>query len=169
MSLKVTNTRIVIENSSGQEMFDSDQKLIHRKFTQTSSSAVSLGNGYNSTVTYSLNTTLGEKDFALVFVTPTNGDGNVLDDVLNSTVQLNFPMMANFRHSTTDTRITHYEVWSSAISGSALYSLTPKLTFSYFGHYMGANSTGPRGRVFPKPATNSYVTFTWKVVILSYQ
>ena len=115
MSLKVTNTRIVIENSSGQEMFDSDQKLIHRKFTQTSSSAVSLGNGYNSTVTYSLNTTLGEKDFALVFVTPTNGDGNVLDDVLNSTVQLNFPMMANFRHSTTDTRITHYEVWSSAI------------------------------------------------------
>ena len=96
MTLQVTNTHIQVKNSSGVVKFDSDDKLIHKKFTQTGSS-ISMGSGTNpDSYEFTLNTTLNPKDFGTVSITVSAADGNVLDDVVGSKVQLNFPLMANF-------------------------------------------------------------------------
>ena len=187
MTLQVTNTQIQIKNSSGTVKFDSDDKLIHKKYTQTGSS-VTMGSGsYADNVEYTINTDLNAKDFATVVISVSAANGNVSSDVVGSKVQLNFPFMTNFRHSTTTTAITHYEILTAIITGNEALNMPTKVKFSYFGHqttsYGGTSPFSsvsptpssstypimPRGHTKVQPATNSYITFTWEVTVYSYQ
>lgn len=187
MTLQVTDTHVQIKNSSGTVKFDSDDKLIHKKYTQTGSS-VTMGSGTHAdNLEFTLNTDLNAKDFATVVISVSAANGNVSTDVIGSKVQLNFPFMTNFRHSTTTTAITHYEILTAIITGNEALNIPTKVKFSYFGHqvteyggttlYGGptpspASSEVPvlaRGWTKVQPATNSYITFTWEVTVYSYQ
>jgi hypothetical protein len=169
MSLRVTNSRIIIENSSGQEMFDSSDKIIHQRFSQSSTSAQTIGAGYNTTQEHVFNYQMRPKDVAVVYVTLTSASGNVASDVVGSTIQLNFPMLADFKHSTTSAVITRYDMFTASVFGNEFWNQNTRVKFAYFGHYLGPQGSHPyHGRVHRKPAATA-ISFTWRVAIYTYQ
>lgn len=182
MSLQVTNTRIIIENADGTEKFDSSHKLVHKRFSYewTTTSGIRFGNvgGYTfDTQEISLGYRMKPKDFAIVYVTPvadTYTNGTVSSTLIGSEIQLNFPLLTNFQHSTTSAAITAYDVLSAVVVGGNNwmgYDQYATLKISHIGHYTGpfnASNDRYKGRVYRRSATSS-VMLAFRVVIYSHQ
>ena len=74
MTLIAQGNLIQITKPDNTEIFNSNNKLVHKKFTATGSASVGEGYGHQYGVT--LNTTFNtDKDVALIFVTFTAGNG----------------------------------------------------------------------------------------------
>lgn len=174
MTLQVTNTRIIIENALGQEKFDSSHKLIHKRFTYANNTATTIGVGSGVTTMsqqFELDYYMKPQDLAVVYVTLTSASGTVSSTITNSEIQLNFPMLADFQHSTSSAVITRYDVLTACVFGSDFWGQKTNIKFTYFGHYMGPFSSADdpfRGRVHRR-YPDAAVSFTFKVVIYAYQ
>lgn len=159
MSLSADTTSIKIRNPQGLIMFDSTQKLVHRKAVLTGSR--SLGAGYAMHTDISLPSALiPGKDFVLVYITPTAANGNVINQSINSTIQLNFSMLCHFTHFTTTDSFEHYDVMGSTVLGIS----SPYVRISMWGTepLTGINIARPKGAV-------TYVTFDYRIAIFTYQ
>lgn len=159
MSLSADATSIKIQNPQGVTMFDSTQKLVHRKSSITGTR--SLGAGYTISTDISLPAALTPgKDFVLVYITPTAANGNVITQSINSTIQLNFTMLCHFTHFTTTDSFQNYDVMGSTVLGIA----SPFVRISMWGTepLTGFNSSRPRSAV-------TFVTFDYRIVVFTYQ
>jgi hypothetical protein len=182
MSLRVNNTRIIIENSDGTEKFDSSHKLVHKRFSYewTTTSGIRFGNigGFLfDTQEIGLNYEMEPKDFAIVYVTPisdTYTNGTVSSTLTGSEIQLNFPLLTNFQHSTTSAVITAYDVLSAVVFGGQTWGgnkIKATLKISHIGHYTGpfdASDDPYKGRVHRRSASSA-VMLKFRVVIYSHQ
>lgn len=161
MSLYSDANKIYINDSSGNVLFDSTHKLVHKKGLLTGS--FSLGAGYSQVQEVALPSSYDDsKDFLLITVVVTSGNGNVIDDSLNSSIQLNFPMLCNFTHETTFELIKDYEVMGAVPfnkNGSNL------IRFSYINH---AEYWSKGSLLLDKPPS-TYVVGTYRIQILTYQ
>jgi hypothetical protein len=154
MSLKASGTQIVITNADGSEKFNSDNKLVYRKFTQTGS--LYCAAGYIMQTSYGLVGSFNpDKDIPLVFVTINAGDGNVSSQIVGSTIQLNFSMLTNFKNSTTSAAVLGWDMLTAGVLGD---SNNAALRIDYFGY--------PQGRI---SSPSSYVSLSWTLVVLSYR
>jgi hypothetical protein len=164
MSIIVNGNLIKITKPNGSEMFNSNNKLVHRKFSATGSAT--LGGANSQTSAILLNVQFNRnKDVPLVYVTPTASGGNVAAQYLNATIQLNFAMLTHFTHSTTQALITAYDQLASGVTISAQGK--PVLNFTTIGY--GAGSGGDvQTKPFHKNSSVS-ISFDWKFVLLTYQ
>ena len=168
MSLVVDATKIKITNASGGVMFDSTQKLVHKKYSKTGS--VTIGSSYGRYTDIALNTTLGTNDFVLTYVTPTATNGNVLDDSLNSEIQLNFSMLCDFTHSTTTQAILTYDMMAATLFPSA----SPFVRLSMFSVLPGYGSPNNAGFGSNEhnntyAASSKYASVNYRIIVLTYQ
>lgn len=169
MTLIAQGSLIRITKPNGTEMFNSNDKLVHKKYIATGSASVGEGYGHQYGVT--LNTTFNtDKDVALVFVTFTGGNGSVTSQVIGSTVQLNFGMLMHFSHATTEALITNYDLLSSGVALTS--NNRPVLGFSATGWkpVSAGGSCHPNIKYlhsYRQAAT--YASFNWRFVLLTYQ
>ena len=168
MSLVVDATKIKITNASGGVMFDSTQKLVHKKYSKTGS--VTIGGSYSRYTDIYINTTLGANDFVLTYVTPTATNGNVLDDSLNSEIQLNFAMLCHFTHSTTSAVVTAYDMMSALLfrGSSPFVRLSMLSTTAIAGgpNHVGYGSNEHMGTY---RASQTYASLNYRIIVLTYQ
>lgn len=166
MSIIVDGNLIKITKPDGTEMFNSNNKLVHRKFSATGS--LTLGGANSQTSATTLNVQFNkDKDVPLVYITPTASGGNVAAQYLNATIQLNFAMLMHFTHSTTEALITAYDQIASGVTISS--QSKPVLRFTTIG-YGGPQDrgSGPASQPFHKNSSVS-ISFDWKFVLLTYQ
>lgn len=168
MSLKINGTNIIVNNASGVEQFNSNDKLVYRKATVTGSAT--LGGSNSAQVLQALPNVLlnPQKDFSLMYIKVTAGTGNITNTFLNSTIQLNFPLLMHVSYSTTSPAITDYDVISGMINPGEGYSATGFVPYVEFITVSYAKSGGP-GYFEENPATTTTISFDWKAVILSYR
>jgi hypothetical protein len=156
MSLKITASQILVQNANGTEKFNSGNKLVYKKSTQTGSATIGGSSGQKTSIPLSVAFDRS-RDVPIIYVTITAGAGNVASQLLNSTLLLNFPALMDFKHSTTSVQITAWDVLTGFVSGTtiefACASLIDGLADSY-----EVNATA-----------KSAVSFDWKLVILSYR
>jgi hypothetical protein len=169
MTLIAQGNLIRITKPNGTEIFNSNNKLVHKKFTATGSASVGEGYGHQYGVT--LNTTFNtDKDVALIFVTFTAGNGSVTSQVIGSTVQLNFGMLMHFTHATTEALITNYDLLSSGVG--LTNNNNPVLGFSATGWKAvsaGGNCHPNIKYLHSYRQAATYASFNWRFVLLTYQ
>ena len=154
MSIKVDASKIIINNANGTEKFNSDNKLVYRKFTQTGS--LSFGSGTIAQTDVALSGSFNPaKDVALVYTTVTAANGNVSSQVVGSTIQLSFSLLTHFEHATTYVGVTAWDMLTAAVIGDLSGAL---LRFDHVGYAGGA--IGPPVRS---------ISLNWKLVVLSYR
>jgi hypothetical protein len=167
MTLIAQGNLIQITKPDNTEIFNSNNKLVHKKFTATGSASVGEGYGHQYGVT--LNTTFNtDKDVALIFVTFTAGNGSVTSQVIGSTVQLNFGMLMHFTHATTEALVTDYDLLTSGVGLTS--NNIPVLGFSATGWKPVSGATNPSIKYlhsYRQAAT--YASFNWRFVLLTYQ
>lgn len=168
MSLIINGTNIVVNNASGAEQFNSNDKLVYRKATVTGS--VTLGATNATDLTQALPNVLlnPQKDFSLMYIKITGGTGNLANTFLNSTIQLNFPLLLNVAYSTTSAAVTEYDVLSGMINPGEGYNATGYVPYVQFTAVSYVKSSGP-GYFEELPVSTATVSFDWKAVILSYR
>jgi hypothetical protein len=154
MSLKASGTQIVITNADGSEKFNSENKLVYRKFTQTGSWTAY--GGYHSQTDYTLSGSFNpDKDIPLIFVKPTYAQGNIASQVVGSEIQLNFSMLTNFENATLYYGIDSWDMLTAAVLGN---STNAALRIEHLGYARGEN--------YPPVRT---LTLDWKLIVLSYR
>ena len=154
MSLKASGTQIVITNADGSEKFNSDNKLLYKKFTQTGY-WIAYG-GYYAQTDYTLSGSFNpDKDIPLIFVKPTFAEGNISSQVVGSEIQLNFSMLTNFENATTYVGVDSWDMLSAAVLGN---STNAALRLEHLGYARGDN--------FPPVRT---IALDWKLIVLSYR
>ena len=167
MTLIAQGNLIQITKPDNTEIFNSNNKLVHKKFTATGSASVGEGYGHQYGVT--LNTTFNtDKDVALIFVTFTAGNGSVTSQVIGSTVQLNFGMLMHFTHATTEALVTDYDLLTSGVGLTS--NNIPVLGFSATGWKPVSGAAHPSIKYlhsYRQAAT--YASFNWRFVLLTYQ
>jgi len=168
MSLKISGTNIVVNNASGVEQFNSNDKLVYRKATVTGSTT--LGGSNSAQVLQAIPNVLlnPQKDFSLMYIKVTGGTGNLMNTFLNSTIQLNFPLLLNVAYSTTSAAVTEYDVLSGMINPGEGWNSTGFVPYVEFVTVSYAKSGGP-GYFEENPLTTATISFDWKAVILSYR
>jgi hypothetical protein len=160
LSIIVDGNLIKITKPDGAEMFNSNNKLVHRKFSATGSATIggSSGQSYATTLNVNFNK---DKDVPLVYITPTASGGNVVAQYLNATIQLNFAMLMHFTHSTTQPLITAYDQIASGVTITA--DSKPLLRFTCLGYKSEAvNQTAHVN-------SSVAISFDWKFFLLTYQ
>jgi len=160
MSIIVAGNLIKITKSDGSEMFNSNNKLVHRKFLATGSAT--LGGGHARINETTFNVTFNkDKDVALVYIRPTSSGGNVAAQYLNASIQLNFAMLMHFTHSTTAPAITAYDQIASGVIIGA--QSKPILRFTTLGCQLFP------GNIMRQKTSSVSISFNWKFVLLTYQ
>lgn len=168
MSLVVDATKIKITNASGGVMFDSTHKLVHKKYSKTGS--LTIGSSYGLYTDIPLATTIGNNDFVLTYVTPTATNGNVLDDSLNSEIQLNFAMLCHFTHSTTSAVITAYDMMSALLlRGSNPSVRLGMLSTTALAGAPNSAGWGSNEHMNTYRASVSYASVNYRIIVLTYQ
>ena len=170
MTLIAQGNLIRITKPNGTDMFNSNDKLVHKKFTATGSASVGEGYGHQYGISLTNVTFNPDKDVALIFVTFTGGNGSVTSQVIGSTVQLNFAMLMHFTHATTEALVTNYDMLASGVG--LTNNNNPVLGFSATGWKAVSAGAGCHPDVryvhsFRQAAT--YASFNWKFVLLTYQ
>lgn len=156
MSLLVSGNKIYIQNPDGTEKFNSDNKLLYKKYVATGS--ISMPSRYGAQVRgISLDTQFnGARDLPLIYITPTSSSGNVASQVIGSTIQLNFAMLLNFEHSNTEARVVRYDVLTAMYNNFQLeFALTPYQVWQWNNPDYNVSSCS--------------ISFDWKLVLLSYR
>lgn len=109
MSLKATNSSIIIQNAAGVEKFNSDNKLVYKKGIITGSCTLGSTNPMSHIALFS-STFDSSKDFIVAWVTVTYTNGNQLAGAVGAEIQMAGPMISNFEYATTSASITSYEL-----------------------------------------------------------
>lgn len=156
MSLKISGNQIIVQNADGSTKFTSDNKLVYKKYI--TSGSLTLGSTSGPKAVIPIGTTFdSSKDMALLYVTLTGGSGNVVSQMIGSTLQLNFPLLMHFDHSTSSVQITAWDVLTGLVLGS-------QLEFAAVSAIAGKMQVAEL-----YSASSTPVSFDWKLVILSYR
>jgi hypothetical protein len=91
----------------------------------------------------------------MVSVNISSAGGNIASQISGSWVQLNFPLLTHFAHSTTDVSVTAWDMLSIGVLGD---SSSAALKIDYVGF---------TGGILSNPVTA--VSLDWKLVVLSYR
>jgi len=95
MSLKATSSLIKIQNSSGVDMFSSDDKLLYKKYSFNGS--LSLGSSSVQQVSASLpGASIDNKTLYIINGTITSANGNISSNFINSNIDLSTPVLLHF-------------------------------------------------------------------------
>jgi hypothetical protein len=116
---------IIIQNSFNQEKFNSNDKLLYKQYT-FSRSNISLGS--SSQPTNRVSTDIGlttrldlNKTISIITITFISSTGNVASTLLNTSIQLNVPILTHREYVSSPTVIgaSRWEVFSGCILNSS--------------------------------------------------
>lgn len=175
MTIEVTSSQINITKPDGTELFNSNNKLVHRKFAATGS--LSLKNSYDpywggasNGVEFTSVVFDKDKDFPVVYINVTDGTCNVADLYLNSDIQLNFPLLVHFTHSTTEARFTRYVQLIYNVEEFTYNSaIRPKLNFRLLTAFSRSNNKVSYHSSLDSTNGTERISFNYKFYLLSYQ
>lgn len=162
MTLKVSGNRIYIQNPNGTTKFDSDAKLLYRKYTGSGTGYIP-DDPWGTTwkQSYPLGVNFNDAtDFPLVTITPTSADGTVMTYLIGHAIPLNFTLLSNFHFLLNAAAINEYDVLTALVTAPGP-NQQAHLEVSNISYIYSPQAVwyGP----------TSYISFNWKVDILSYR
>lgn len=175
MSLQVTPSRIIVD-SSGDEIFDSSDKLVYKKAIVsgtgvTLSAADQANNTSDEPVRIDLwpaSKSFEQNDFYIIFIKPTATTGNVLDStIIGSWIQLSFALMVDFRTADNDAFIRGQDFLTGWVEGrpydyrNNAWDQTTWLRFEMVGHALRNSYWRTDDQYYPASAfANTTVRYT---------
>lgn len=174
MTIEVTSSQIKITKPNGTELFNSSNKLVHRKFYATGS--VTLRNVYDpyqgpsKVLLFNTQSFNKDKDFPVVYINVSSGTCNVADLYLNADIQLNFPLLVHFTHSTTEAKFIRYVQLMYNLREHIYFgNPTPLLEFQLLTTHSRANNGVSFHSALSTSEGLENITFSYKFYLLSYQ
>ena len=158
MTLLATGNTISIRNGLGQTKFTSNDKLVFRKSVHTGSG--NLGYGSWALIAGLPGVIMTDKDFPIVQIVITGGNGNKVQSLIGQQILMNFSLPVHFAHDATSPSITHYTYMSASLVD---------LGIGNWGFAATMVDTARKcWRGLPAGYGNIGISLNWKVSIISY-